>query len=183
MISSWKQSFEENSRLFERSFGHLTASELNWKPDESAWSVGQVIEHLIRINESYYPVLGQLKTGHNPAPWIANIGFIPKLFAKFILAGVDPERQKKIKTFPLWEPSYTTIPEDIVGRFISHHRDMINKLDTFRDLFGKGIIISSPAKRYVVYPLDTAIDILILHEKRHYNQAMEVVALQKGTQF
>ena len=86
-------------------------------------------------------------------------------------------------TFPLWEPTSSAVGVDVVERFAAHHQTLVEKLDTHQDLFGKGTIISSPANRYVVYPLDTAIEILIQHEKRHYNQALEVMALQKGTQY
>lgn len=182
-IQVWKQSFADSSRSFEGSFAGLSSGELNWTPQESAWSVGQIIDHLIRINESYYPVLDQLKGGRNPVPWIAKINFVPPYFGKFILRSVEPERRKKMTTFPLWEPTSSAVGVDVVERFAAHHQTLVEKLDTHQDLFGKGTIISSPANRYVVYPLDTAIEILIQHEKRHYNQALEVMALQKGTQY
>ena len=182
-ISTWKKSFEDSSRLFETAFGKLTTGELNWKPNETAWSIGQIVDHLIRINESYYPVFDELKQGRDSTPWIARIGFIPSFFGKFILASVEPSRTKKIKTFPVWTPSSGAVASDIVEQFTSHHLGFIRKLEAHEDLFGKGIVVSSPANRYVVYPLDTAIEILIQHEKRHYNQALEVKGLQKGTQF
>lgn len=182
-LTVWKQSFEDSSISFETSFGRLNSGELNWKPHESAWSVGQIIDHLIRINESYYPLLDELKRGRNPVPWIAKIRFIPPFFGKFILKSVEPERKKKMKTFPVWEPTSSSVSDDIVERFTMHHRELVGKLDTHEHLFGKGTVISSPANRYVVYPLETAIEILIQHERRHYNQALEVLALQKGTQY
>ena len=182
-LVSWKKSFEDSSNSFEKAFAQLTSAELNWAPNDSAWSIGQVIDHLIRINESYYPVLDALRNGRHSTPWIGKLGFITSFFGRFILASVEPERRKRMKTFPIWEPTSSAVADDIVEQFSAHHRTLISKLDANADLFSKGVIISSPANRYVVYHLDTAIEILIQHEKRHYNQALEVLALQKGTQF
>jgi hypothetical protein len=35
-------------------FGSLSSNQLNWKPDESQWSIGQCIDHLIYFGARYY---------------------------------------------------------------------------------------------------------------------------------
>lgn len=182
-FDQWLDTIREHSRIFTESFGGLSVNELNWKNNEGSWSVAQVIEHLIRINESYYPILDQLSAGTYRTPWVAGIGFYARFMGNFLEKSLEPERKRKIRTFPLWEPSTSNIDGDIVGRFVSHHDALIKKLQANRQLFGKGKVISSPANKYVVYPLDKVVDILIVHEKRHYNQALEVKSFQKGTQF
>jgi hypothetical protein len=41
----------------------------------------------------------------------------------------------------------------------------------------KGTIISSPANKIIVYKLEIAFDIIVAHEKRHLEQAREVLQI------
>ncbi|MBI5914753.1 MAG: DinB family protein [Bacteroidetes bacterium] len=58
---------EKRSTVFSDALGQLTVEELNSKPNATTWSVGQVIDHIIKVNESYYPIVEQLWAGirHN----------------------------------------------------------------------------------------------------------------------
>jgi hypothetical protein len=42
------------------SFGSLSGEQLNWKPAEKSWSVGQCLEHIIKTNEQVYPEFKEL---------------------------------------------------------------------------------------------------------------------------
>ena len=54
-------------------FGTLTNEQLHWKPNPHTWSIAQNLDHLIVINESYYPILESLKAGSYQTPFIANL--------------------------------------------------------------------------------------------------------------
>lgn len=43
------------------------------------------------------------------------------------------------------------------------------------DLLVNGIVISSPANKNIVYKLETAFNIIVTHEQRHFEQAKEVL--------
>ena len=45
-------------------------------------------------------------------------------------------------------------------------------------MLGKGVVISSPANKNIVYKLETALDIITTHEKRHFEQARRILVLQ-----
>jgi hypothetical protein len=182
-INQWSEAFKATSTLFHNTFNGLSSAELNWKLNEKSWSIGQIVDHVIKLNESYYPILDALSAGKYKTPFMAKIGFVPRYFGQFLIKSLEPSRKKKVSTFPIWEPAESNVSEDIISQFTTHHDTLIKKLEYCSDLFGKGVVISSPANKYVVYSLDTAIDILIVHEHRHYNQALEVLAFQKGTQF
>ena len=47
----------------EEAFGVLTAEQLNWKPAENSWSVGQCFEHIIKTNNEFYPEFEKLAAG------------------------------------------------------------------------------------------------------------------------
>jgi DinB superfamily len=155
-------------------FGELTSEQLNWKPNSNTWSIAQNLEHLIVVNETYYPVLASLKAGTYKTPFTAKISFIVSFLGKTVLKAVQPDRQRKMKTFPIWEPSKSKVGDDILKRFEIHQNELKQKIENAKELVEKGIVISSPANRNIVYKLETAFDIIVSHEQRHFEQAKEI---------
>lgn len=127
------------------------------------------------VNETYYPVLASLKDGAYQTPFIAKIDFIVSFLGKAVLKAVQPDRQKKMKTFPIWEPSKSNVIDDILKRFEAHQNVLKQKIETAKELAETGIVISSPANRNIVYKLETAFEIMVAHEQRHLEQAKEIV--------
>ncbi len=173
-VQPWLSKIDETTNSFQTAFGHLNETELNWKPDGKTWSVAQNMHHLITINQTYYPVLKRVREGSQKLPWIANVKFMVRFFGNFILDSVEPTRKRKMKTFPLWEPSQSNLGGDIVQQFIQHQNDLKDLIQSSSDLLDKGAIISSPANRNIVYTLARAFDIITTHEVRHFNQAVEL---------
>lgn len=86
-----------------------------------------------------------------------------------------------MKTFPVWEPSGFMADERLVEAFKNHQEVLKKHIDASQEFIEKGIVISSPANKYVVYTLEAAFDIIVSHEKRHLEQAKEAYQLlQKG---
>ena len=164
---------------FKEKFGNLSAEQLNWKPNEQIWSIGQNIDHLIVINETYYPIIKSVRQGTYRLPFMGRIGFMINFFGKFILNSVEPTRKKKIKTFPIWEPTKSNISPDILTRFEKHQEELKQMISGSKDLLEKGVVISSPANKNIVYKLGAAFDIIVTHEQRHLEQAKEVLAQLK----
>lgn len=173
-VDSYIASFQKNAESFQSTFGNLAPDLLNLKPNADSWSIAQIMEHLIITNESYYPLFGRIKASKNEVPWIGKLPFIPGVIGKMIADSLRPETKRKTKTFKIWEPQPSVIP-DILTRFEKHHLSLIQEIKTMEPYFNKGIVISSPVNKYVVYSLDKAIEIMIVHEQRHYQQACEVL--------
>lgn len=178
-ISQWETRLLQVTTAAKNEFGHLTANQLNWKPAPGVWSLGQVIHHLIVINKTYFPVIDQLKAGTYKKPFMGRFKFMVNFFGNFILRSVEPERRKKIKTFPIWEPAQSHIPGDILQQFEQHQNELIALIKSCEHLLYKGIVISSPANKTIVYTLEQAFEIIVTHEQRHLIQAMEIAAMLK----
>jgi hypothetical protein len=164
---------------FTDGFANLTIEQLNWKPNPSAWSIGQIIDHIITVNETYFPVVEQLKQGTYRTPWTGRLPFLVQWFGEFILKGVEPQRKRKVKTFQIWEPAQSDIPGGILQRFAEHQKKLGEMMASCENFIQAGAVISSPANRFIVYKLETAFDIIVAHERRHLNQALEVLGLMK----
>jgi len=175
----WISQLDTLTAAYTAAFSLLTKDQINWKPNPSSWSIGQVMDHVITLNETYYPIVGELQRGTYRTPWTAKVPLLVNWFGSFILNGVEPQRKKKIKTFPIWEPAQSSVPGDIVQRFAEHQKKLGEMMASCEKFIQAGTVISSPANRHIVYKLEAAFDIIVAHERRHLNQALEVLDLMK----
>ena len=173
--TTWTTRLDSNTAAFKNTFGNLSETQLNWKPDPQSWSIAQNIDHLIVINKTYYPVVQSVRDGTYKVPFTGKFGFMVNFMSSVLLKAVQPDRKKKMKTFPVWEPSSSNIPGDILERFEKHQEEFKQLIIKSQDLLEKESLISSPANRNIVYKLETAFDIIVIHEQRHFEQAREVL--------
>ena len=81
-----------------------------------------------------------------------------------------------MKTFSIWEPSAIVTNASILEQFEKHQEELKKLITQSMDLVEAGTIISSPANRLIVYKLETAFDIIVTHEQRHFEQAKDLLA-------
>ncbi len=179
MIDPWLNRIDKTTAEVVSRFGALSPKQLNLKPSPDRWSIAQNLDHLIVINSSYVPVLQAVRENSLSLPFVAKLGFWPKFCAKMVLKSVSPDRQKKMDTFPIWEPSPVVLPDNIIQLFTDHQEALKTLISESKDLISDGQIISSPANKNIVYSLENAFEIIVTHEERHLNQATEVLELMK----
>jgi len=173
-MQEWTQQIDEITQKFTEAFGSLSNEQLNWKPDPNTWSIAQNIDHLITINETYFPITKAIRQGDYRLPFTAKFGFLVRFFGDQILKASQPERKNKMKTFPVWEPASSKVPTGIIERFKTHQETLKKWIEDAQGLAAQGQVISSPANKYIVYKLEKAFEIIVNHERRHFNQAKEV---------
>ena len=176
----WTSEIDQITADFKSHFSSLSAAELNWKPNPDQWSIGQIIDHLIVINSTYYPAFDQLKNNTYKVPFLGRFDFYTNMMGNLILKSVLPETTRKTKTFPLWQPSKSDIDADILEKFASAQEVLKQRIEENSARLDERTVISSPANKNVIYKLETAFDIIVTHEQRHFNQAKEVKALMKN---
>lgn len=173
----WIEKIDKLTNQFLQEFSSLNEEELNWKPDPKSWSVAQHLDHLIVINQTYFPIIAALKAGQYSLPFWGRFRFSVNFFGAAVLNAVKPEQPKKTKTFPIWEPASSNISGDILERFRAHQTELKNQIVSSEMLLNNGAVIASPANRMIVYRLETAFDIIVAHEERHLNHARAVWSL------
>jgi hypothetical protein len=168
---NWILELDKISFDVKESFGGLDKETLYQKPDKAIWSIAENLEHMIKVNSSYFPIFQKLKIGTFQGAFISKIGFFSKLFGDMIYKSVSDGGKKKIKTFGLWEPKTEDIQTDIVEKFLFHQEELKGWINAMEHFIEKGTIIHSPANSLIVYSLPQALDIIVAHEKRHLDQA------------
>lgn len=176
-MQSWEQELASLTREYREAFESLSPQQLNARPRPTSWSIGQIITHVIQVNETYYPIFNQLQAGTYRPPFHGRFGGVVRLFGNLILNSVEPSRKKKSKTLPLWEPATVPVANDLILQFSAHQETLLTHLKRCEPFANEGAVIHSPASKAIVYRLDKAIEIILTHERRHLNQALEVKAL------
>src|SRR5690242_12194614 len=142
-------------------FGSLTTTQLNWKPAEKSWSIAQCLDHLMTSHSLYFPLFEKMASGEwKPSSW-AKISPFSSFFGRFLVKGLDPSNQKKMKTTPKAYPSSTEIDAGIVARYVEHQGKMVDAIRRVPDAIDpRTTIITSPLLAVVTYSLDDCYTIL-----------------------
>lgn len=174
MQQNWIERIDTNTSLFNSHFGSIEKETLNWKPNPGTWSIGQNIEHLIQINETYFKVFSELESGSIKLPFYRKIEFISSFFGRLILNAVEPDRKKKGKTFSIWDPSESAVPLNIFEKFSGSQQKLKEYILRLEPHIKNKATIYTPVSKYIVLPLNTGIEIVVTHQERHFNQAIEL---------
>ena len=154
-------------------FGNLTASQLNWKPSAERWSVAQCFEHLLTSNKGYLPIVDSVLAGKKPTLW-ERMPVIPGLGGKLLINSLDPATTRKMKAPKSFEPAESDIRPSVIDDFVAQQRAIVEKMKATEHLDLEKIVITSPALAVVTYSLMDAYRIVVVHERRHFQQAKRV---------
>ena len=155
------------------SFEGLSTDVLNFKPKEKIWSINQIIDHVTKLNKSYFPIFEEIQNGKFSTPIIGNFRFFANYLGKKILESVDIKNKKKTKTTGIWQPQKTKIDDNVLDEFVETQDALKEYITNMDKWIKRNTVIHSPASNNIVYPLSDAIDIIIMHEARHLRQAQE----------
>ena len=155
------------------SFGHLSASQLNYKPSSQTWSVGQCLHHLVTSNSTYFPIFDKIIRREQQITLWERMPLLPNLFGKMLIRSLSPASTQKLKAPQVFRPANSDIDASIIEDFAQQQQRLI---ETVRASEGLGrTIITSPASGLVTYSLYDAYNIILVHERRHVLQAQRVM--------
>lgn len=159
-------------------FGKLSAEQLNWKPNAKSWSIAQCFEHLIVTNKLYFPNIQKVIDGKHRNNFFSKIPFAADLIGGLMKNSLNPLQKRKMKTFKIFEPAASNIPNSIIDDFAVNQLQLIGMIKSVQVLDIHKIKIAEPLSIALNLRLDAAFEILAMHEKRHFNQAKRVLEMQ-----
>lgn len=161
-------------------FSRLNATQINAKPGPKEWSVGECLAHIIKTNESYYPVIDRILEGkYKPGIW-ARISPFSKKFGRMLLNITHPHNTKKSSSPAAFDvgasetPDRSAVPAEIVKHFQEHMRQLQDKIGRMKEAEIPQTMISSPASWFITYTMHEALQVLVFHTDRHIQQAKRV---------
>ena len=174
IVIDWITEIDLVTEMFRKNFSDFTEAALNHRVKENAWSIAQNIEHINLLNSSYFEYFKEIQSGTHSLPETENL----ETKAQDSLVALKPftsrERIKRANTWDIWQPTSGLIPKSILYDFEESQL-------VFKKLI-KGFDGTALTKTFIKYPghldfilkLDDCIDLLIEHENRHLNQAVEI---------
>lgn len=157
-------------------FGELTSQQLNWKPAPERWSVAQCFDHLFTSADAYFPIFQAIVENRKPTRLMERVPSLPKVWARLLINSLDPSNVKKMKAPKSFEPSSSEIRSSIIDDFAKQQAQIAETMDKTKDMDLDHLVITSPALSIVTYSALNAYRILVVHEKRHFQQAQRVMA-------
>jgi DinB superfamily len=155
-------------------FGGLSAEQLNWKPAEKSWSVGQCFKHIIRTNELFFPEFESIAAGTRQNSFWENWSPLTGWFGRLFIKSVSDDK-KKIKA-----PSEEIVPPseiepNVIERFDRHIADVNKKVEACAAADRQKTVLTFPFKgRVFTYTLDDVYTAVVEHTRRHFRQANRV---------
>lgn len=165
---------QQVARDAEARFGELGARELNWRPDETRWSVGQCFQHLLTAN---YLVLAAARDAltRPPAGVWQRMPVLPRLMGRALIRSQAPGSTGKYKAPAQARPAASDIPADVVDRFVAQHGEIVAWMQTVDASDAARAIMTSPFIRLVAYSVLDGCRLLVAHDHRHMEQARRVM--------
>jgi hypothetical protein len=154
-------------------FGRLTPTQLNWKPSAERWSVAQCFDHLLTSNKGYFPPIEGVIAGIKPTFW-QRMPVLPGLAGRLLIKSLDPKSTRKIKAPQKFQPVQSDISASVIDDFVDQQGRIVEKMKSTEHLDLERIIITSPVAAAITYSLMDAYRIIVVHERRHFEQAKRV---------
>lgn len=170
IVTAVAQVAEDTKRVF----GSLSPEQLNWKPSAERWSVAQCFDHLITTNSGYLPIVDDVLKGQKKSSVWQKLPVLPGFFGRILIKSLDPSSTRKIKAPKKFQPAQSDVPATIIEDFVAQQSQLIEKMKATANLDLERIVITSPAASFVTYSLMDAYRIIVVHERRHFQQAQRV---------
>src|SRR5215472_12581802 len=101
------------ARDAEHTFGSLDAAQLNWKPDDERWSVGQCFEHLVTINGFMLQAAEHALDGTALGTIWQQVPGASRMFGRLLITALSPASPRKLTAPPAARPSASAISPDV----------------------------------------------------------------------
>jgi hypothetical protein len=157
-----------------KTFGSLSAEQINWKPAPESWSVGQCFEHLIKTNALFFPTLEKIERGEYKNSFLENYSPLSGFFGNLLVKSLQKDERKfKAPSKDIVPPS--DVDANVIEQFSKHQSEIIDKIKRTENADWRKTVITSPFMKLMTYKLADGYRVVVEHEKRHFRQAERVM--------
>jgi hypothetical protein len=160
-------------------FGGLSAEQLNWKLNENVWSIAQCLDHLVITNNLYFENIQKVADGKHRNNLFSKIPFSTDIIGFVMKKVLSPDWKPKMKTLKMFKPSKSLISRNILENFSKNQSRFVALMEASKNLDYKKIKIAEPISKAVNLRLIDALEVLVVHEKRHFNQAKAIMKMKE----
>jgi DinB superfamily len=159
----------------QRMFGRLSGEQINWRPGEGEWSIGQCFDHLLVSNRPFESIFEAILARRYRRRLWERMPLLPGVFGGLIINALRPDSGRKVKARPAFYPSSSHIAPTIITSFLEQQTRLVRLMERSRRLDLEAITITSPVASFITYRLMDACRIIVVHEQNHFVQATRVM--------
>jgi len=156
-------------------FGSLSAEQLNWKPSQEKWSIGQCFDHLIAGNREMLSKIELKVRDRQSSTFFEKLPLLPRIFGPVVVKAVSPESARKVKNPKILDPAESDIPADVIERFLEGQEKAAASMEASEGVDLERTIMTSPVAPFITYSLLDGFRIVVFHGQRHLIQAKRVM--------
>jgi hypothetical protein len=149
----------------------LSAEQLNWKPADDVWSVGQCLQHLYAANEVLLPAIANALNDRSLSP-VQDItpGWLGRWF---IRTYIEPSSRKRARTPRKIAPARQIDPSvlDLFLRSNNVARDLVRRAGAYNV---NRVRYRNPFVPLLRFTVGTGLEIVWRHQRRHLLQAERI---------
>ena len=150
----------------------LTSAQLNWRPSQDEWSIGQCLEHLCVATEVYLPPISSAlaSRSHAVVPEIT-----PGWFGRwFIRSYIEPSSVTRRGRAPKKIVPAAHVDPSVLERFRSGNDGLRTLILHAGQYDVNRIRFRNPFIPLIHFTVGTGLEILVRHQRRHLLQAERI---------
>jgi DinB family protein len=169
---------EKSNQVAEQLVSGLTDDQLNWKPDESRWSIAQCLDHLTVTAHAWDEILtaaiarGSKKFSVKEPP-----PYTPSLVGGWLIKQVVPESKRKFQAPKVFRPTDASHIQNALQAFLASQQTFLDFVNSARGVDYNKTRLRSPVTPLMRYSLADAFVVSVVHNQRHLAQAARVKEL------
>ncbi len=156
-------------------FAGLSEEQFNWKHSPEVWSVGQCLDHLVVTNRKEMTAMEKAVKGEHTATFWEKLPWLPGFVGGFLIKAVDPANVKKNKAPAVFAPAESDFSKSVLDDYAAVSKEIATQMRAAQGMDTAKMIITSPVAIVATYSLADAFKIVVLHDRRHFEQAKRLM--------
>jgi hypothetical protein len=159
----------------------MNSGQFNRQPEPGQWSVGQCLDHLVKVDRMYGERLEAAISKGKSEGRFAEGPFRYGWLESYALRSTEPPAKFRAKAPKLFVPSPHLDPEKTLEEFRLANRDLVRLADSAKGLDLRRIKVVSPVTTLWKWSLGIVFAVCAAHDRRHLYQARQAAqSLEKA---
>jgi hypothetical protein len=156
-------------------FGSLSERQLNWRPDQTRWSIAQCFDHLLNANAKMFESVDAAIRRPNAQTVWQRVPILPRLYGLMLIRSQAPETTRRMTAPRQARPSTSAIDRGIVQRFVAYQHEAAERVRALEGRDVDRIKMVSPFVSFITYSVLDGCRLIVTHQRRHFEQAYRVI--------
>ena len=165
---------DKSDREARRIVGGLSDVQANWHPRETAWSVGQCLDHLARGNTVYAAALLAAVKDPRAERKPRRAPIQPAWLSRLFIRTLEPPPKRKLRAPKKIVPASWTTAEAALRAFLDSQEQMRSVIWEGAGLDLNRIRFRNPFIGFLRFTVGAGLLIVVAHDRRHLWQAEQV---------